>query len=169
MNGRDAVLEGFRPKEMERQAGVYIAGADEADRWLQDRASGREQGTEYAWAVVEGDGGTGRRVLGNVMLSAIDRRHDTAWISYWTVEAARGRGVASEALRMMSSWAIDDLGLFRLELGHRTNNVASCRVATAAGYPVEGLERGKLLYDGERFDVETHARLATDPDSGSAN
>jgi RimJ/RimL family protein N-acetyltransferase len=167
MNDRDAVLEAFRPEDMERQAGAYIAGADEADRWLRERAEGRERGAEYAWAVVEGDSGTGRRVVGNVMLSAIDRRHDTAWISYWTVEASRGRGVASEALRMMSRWAFEDLSLFRLELGHRTNNPGSCKVASAAGYPVEGLERAKLSYDGERFDVETHARLATDPEPGA--
>lgn len=43
------------------------------------------------------------------------------------------------------------------------NNPASCRVATRAGYPAEGVERAKLRYGDERFDVETHARLATDP------
>jgi len=48
-------------------------------------------------------------------------------------------------------------------LGHRVNNPASCRVATRAGYPAEGVERAKLRYGDERFDVETHARLATDP------
>jgi RimJ/RimL family protein N-acetyltransferase len=52
--------------------------------------------------------------------------------------------------------------LFRLELGHRVNNPASCRVASRAGFLVEGLERQKLAYDGVRFDVELHARLATD-------
>jgi RimJ/RimL family protein N-acetyltransferase len=52
--------------------------------------------------------------------------------------------------------------LFRLELGHRVNNPASCRVASRAGFAVEGLERQKLLYDGVRYDVELHARLATD-------
>lgn len=76
---------------------------------------------------------------------------------------ARGRGVATTAVRAVAASALDDLGRFRLELGHRTNNPASCRVATAAGFPVEGLERAKLGYGGERFDVELHARLATDP------
>jgi len=31
------------------------------------------------------------------------------------------------------------------------------------GFIVEGLQRGKLRYDGQRYDVELHARLATDP------
>jgi ribosomal-protein-alanine N-acetyltransferase len=36
-------------------------------------------------------------------------------------------------------------------------------VATGAGFAVEGLERAKLRYDGERFDLELHARPVTDP------
>ncbi|WP_440697198.1 GNAT family N-acetyltransferase [Clavibacter nebraskensis] len=45
------------------------------------------------------------------------------------------------------------------------NNPASCRVARRAGFIAEGIERAKLRYGDERFDVETHARLATDPPS----
>lgn len=65
------------------------------------------------------------------------------------------------ALATISAAAFDD-GLFRLELGHRVNNLASCKVATSAGFIPEGIERQKLLYGAERFDVETHARLRTD-------
>jgi RimJ/RimL family protein N-acetyltransferase len=65
-------------------------------------------------------------------------------------------------LTSVSTWAFD-ARLFRLELGHRLNNPASCRVATIAGFRAEGVERQKLRYGSERFDVETHARLATDP------
>jgi len=36
-------------------------------------------------------------------------------------------------------------------------------VASAAGFRAEGIERDKLRYGTERYDVETHARLATDP------
>lgn len=100
--------------------------------------------------------------LGNLGLAHIERRHQTAWAYYWLAEPARGRGYAARGLRAVADWAFRD-GLFRLELGHRVSNPASCRVATAAGFTAEGIERAKLRYGGERFDVETHARLATDP------
>jgi hypothetical protein len=38
----------------------------------------------------------------------------------------------------VARWAFDDAELFRLELGHRVNNPASCGVARAAGFAVEG-------------------------------
>ncbi|MDQ1125161.1 RimJ/RimL family protein N-acetyltransferase [Microbacterium sp. SORGH_AS 505] len=109
------------------------------------------------WAV-EIDG----RAVGNVAATGIEFRHQTAWMSYWLAPFARGRGVAVASLARVSDWAFR-IGLHRLELGHRVNNPASCRVAHAAGYLAEGVERDKLRYGDERHDVETHARLATDP------
>lgn len=54
-------------------------------------------------------------------------------------------------------------GHFRLELGYRVDNPASCRVATRADFITEGTEGAELRYGDARFAVETHARLATDP------
>ena len=101
--------------------------------------------------------------VGNVGLSSIDRRHQTAWTYYWVAASHRGQGLATRALATVSGWAFGELDLFRLELGHRVNNPASCRVASRAGFVAESVERSKLRYGTDRFDVETHARLATDP------
>lgn len=113
------------------------------------------------WAVVEGG-----VAVGNVGASAIEFRHQTAWMYYWLSVAVRGKGLATGALIAVSDWAFEN-GLYRLELGHRVNNPASCRVATAAGFRSEGIEREKLRYGTDRYDVETHARLATDPTPGA--
>lgn len=67
------------------------------------------------------------------------------------------------------TWAISvdraefDDSLFRLELGYRVNNPASCRMAMGAGFVAESIQRQKLRYGVERFDVQTRARLRTDP------
>ncbi|MHA6763807.1 GNAT family N-acetyltransferase [Streptacidiphilus sp. PAMC 29251] len=154
-----AVLAAFAPAEMVRQAGRPILDAADALLWLADRRRDWDGRTGYSWAVVDHRA----TVLGSVTVSSVDRRHDTGWVSYWIVESARGRGVAAAAAGALCGWAFEDLGLFRLELGHRTNNPASCRVAERAGFKVEGLERAKLRYGEKRYDVELHARLATDP------
>ena len=100
--------------------------------------------------------------VGNVGLSAIEHRHGTAWASYWLAGAARGKGYATAALAAAADWAFEN-DVFRIELGHRVNNPASCAVARRAGFIAEGIERQKLRYGDRRFDVELHARLRTDP------
>ncbi|MYW03018.1 GNAT family N-acetyltransferase [Streptomyces sp. SID3343] len=154
----EVVVGAFAAPEMSRQASREILSAADAHLWLSDRERDRQAGTGYSWAVV----GRNAAVLGCVAVTAVDRRHDTGWVSYWTVEAARGRGVAAAGVRAAARWAFAELKLYRLELGHRLDNPASCRVAERAGFVVEGVQRGKLRYGDVRHDVELHARLATD-------
>ncbi|MEW1758233.1 GNAT family N-acetyltransferase [Streptomyces cyaneofuscatus] len=153
-----AVLRAFAPAEMDRQSDRPVSDRADALAWIADRT--REWGarTGYSWAVVGEEG----EALGCVAVRAVNRAHDTGWVSYWTTEAARGRGVAPAGVRALARWAFGELGLYRLELGHRTDNPASCRVAVRAGFAPEGIERGKLRYGDVRYDVERHARLADD-------
>ncbi|MFG3715348.1 GNAT family N-acetyltransferase [Micromonospora sp. NPDC047730] len=101
------------------------------------------------------------RLLGSVSLFRIHDRN--ASIGYWTVAAARGRGIASRAVVRLTGWAFAALGLHRIELCHAVANPASCRVAQRAGYLAEGTLRESYRYgDGRRYDEHLHARLATD-------
>lgn len=100
--------------------------------------------------------------VGDIGITSMEFNHGTAWVSYWVSAEFRGRGLTTRGLATASDWAFSE-GLFRLELGHRVNNPASCKVATRAGFAAEGIERAKLRYGVDRYDVETHARLATDP------
>ncbi|MCK1796900.1 GNAT family N-acetyltransferase [Streptomyces sp. XM4193] len=153
-----AVRGAFDEPQMRQQSREPVECDASAARWIEDRVREWDEGSGFAFAVVDRDGG----VVGNMAVGSVNRAHRVGWVSYWTTAAARGRGVAAEACRTVSEWAFRDAELFRLEIGHRTNNTASCRVALAAGYAVEGWQRQKLEYDGVRHDVELHARLATD-------
>ncbi|WP_436738884.1 GNAT family N-acetyltransferase [Streptomyces sp. BBFR102] len=164
-----AVLGAFATAEMARQSGRPVTTLAEAAAWITDRRAAREAGREHSFAVLApgaGDHAEGGRLLGNVTVGAVDPVHQTGWISYWTLASARGRGVATTGLCALADWAFTEVGPFRLELGHRTNNPASCAVARRAGFAVEGLERARLRYGDRRYDVERHARLATDEAGG---
>lgn len=160
-----AVLGAFGDPEMRQQTAEPIDAPAAARRWLEQWEERWAAGTAYSFAVVRTPhGATGDdTVLGSVTVGPIDRVHATGWVAYWTTRSARGQGVATAGCRSLARWAFDTLDLFRLELGHRVNNPASCRVAHASGFRVEGLQRQKLCYDGVRYDTELHARLVTDP------
>lgn len=113
-------------------------------------------GDHCAVAVTEDD-----RLIGLVVVT-VDRANRSGWVSYWMNASHRGRGWMARAVATVADRALGDEGLERLELGHRANNPASGRVATAAGFVVEGVERSKFLIDGERADVICYGRLPTD-------
>jgi RimJ/RimL family protein N-acetyltransferase len=76
------------------------------------------------------DATTGQR-LGNIVL-----RFDATVgeVSYWVAASARGRGVATRALRLLSEWAFAALGLSEIRLWTHADNLASRLVAERAGY-----------------------------------
>jgi RimJ/RimL family protein N-acetyltransferase len=93
-------------------------------------------------------------------LTPIDRIGE---VGYWVAPWARGRGVATAAVITITSWGFK-YGLARIELFARTDNLASQRVAIAAGYQWEGCRRGVTIdRTGIRGDVSAWARLSTDP------
>jgi [ribosomal protein S5]-alanine N-acetyltransferase len=139
--------------EMAYQGGIVDRAS--AVAWI-GRVADLDNG--HVYAVADADD----HPVGCVAVTNIDR-HQVGWTWYWTLAEVRGQGIARDALRALSDWAHHDAGLYRLELGHRMNNPASCGVAGSAGFLYEGLERQRLAYDGTRYDVERHARLATDP------
>jgi RimJ/RimL family protein N-acetyltransferase len=132
-----------------------------AEQWCRDGADWSD-GTHATWHAVLRETG---RMVGNVSLFAIDDDDAVGKIGYRVLPAARGRGVARQMVDAVTRWAFTERGLARVQLEHAVPNVASCRVALAAGFRVEGtLRSGYAVPDGPREDVHVHGRLATDPD-----
>ncbi|GAA1824740.1 GNAT family N-acetyltransferase [Luedemannella flava] len=113
----------------------------------------REAGA--CWAVTR----DGVEVLGRIALGSIDLNDGVAGCGYWTVPAARGAGVAPRALTALSAWTLGPAGFHRLYLEHSTRNGASCRVATKAGFALEGTQRSAAVHADGRHDMHLHARI----------
>jgi RimJ/RimL family protein N-acetyltransferase len=74
-----------------------------------------------------------------------------ARIGYWVSADARGHGVCTRALRLLSRFGHEDLGLQRLELITDPDNVASQRVAEKVGFRREGVLRAHLRHGDGRI------------------
>jgi RimJ/RimL family protein N-acetyltransferase len=129
---------------------------EEAAAWVVARHRRRALESGADWAVTrEGS------VLGRVGLRTLDLGEGLAEVAYWVTPAARGRGVAGRAVDALAIWALDVVGLHRLDLRHSVRNVASCRVAVRCGFVVEGTARSSAQHADGWHDMHLHARLAT--------
>jgi RimJ/RimL family protein N-acetyltransferase len=101
-------------------------------------------------------------VLGVVGLKPPDR-FGGGEVGYWLAPGARGRGVATTAVRALAAWAFAQ-GMPRIALLADVENVASQQVALRSGFEREGVLRGAgTSRDGARTDLAAFARLASDP------
>lgn len=101
----------------------------------------RRAGTLFPFAVRDGDTG---ELLGGCELGPLGG--GVANLSYWTHPRHRGRGVASQAVRVLCERAFVEMGVRRIELAADADNAASRAVALRNGFREAGVRGGQVLY-----------------------
>jgi RimJ/RimL family protein N-acetyltransferase len=71
----------------------------------------------------------------------------------------RGRGLGTEATRLILAHAFDTVGLHRVELSVYAFNPRARRVYDKVGFVYEGTMRDALRWDGEWIDADTMSIL----------
>jgi RimJ/RimL family protein N-acetyltransferase len=127
--------------------------------WYESYERRRAANEGEAFAITGDDGA----FLGLALAPSIDEEAAEAELGYLVAAHARGRGVASAALELLTRWAFDERGIERAYLLIDVDNPASKRVAERAGYRLEGVMRSTYLKQGRRGDTELWSRLSSDP------
>jgi RimJ/RimL family protein N-acetyltransferase len=127
--------------------------------WLEFYEEGRREGKREAFAAVDAEDGS---FLGLGLAFGIDREGRQLELGYVVAPPARGRGVATRTLELLTDWAFSELDALRIELWISADNEASKHVAERAGYRYEGTLRSYHFKQGIRDDFEVWSRLASD-------
>jgi len=128
-----------------------------ARAYLDSQEQARRRGEQIGLALVEPDDHD--VVLGGGSLNDVDLEQGCAAIGYWLAPHARGRGVATHAVRLIAGWAFRDLQLARLEITCGPDNRASQRVAERCGFIREGVLRAHIPFKGTRRDTVVFSLL----------
>jgi ribosomal-protein-alanine N-acetyltransferase len=83
-------------------------------------------------------------------------------VGYWLLPEARRKGLATRSVRLISRWALRELGLARLSLFTEPSNERSQRVAERSGFVREGVLRSYAELGGRRVDNVVFSLLPTD-------
>ncbi|MGC0153987.1 GNAT family N-acetyltransferase [Chromobacterium vaccinii] len=134
---------------------VRPQSAADAEALLRQQMEGNDAG-RCAHRVILADG----EIAGICSLHGISAAHRYARLGYWLADSHVGRGVMSRALGQLLSYAFEDLGLHRLELGCAPENLRSCRVAERLGFKLEGELRDAQFLGGRFWNMRCYGLLA---------
>ncbi len=100
------------------------------------------------------------RHVGNIKLGPIDRHHLLGEVGIMIGDReAWGRGVGSEAIRMLADIAREELGLRKLTAGCYASNKGSAKAFERAGFTIEGIRPRHFLLNGRPEDLILMARF----------
>ena len=134
------------------------APAGFAATWLGRYEEGWRDGSRAGFAIVTLEG----EFVGMAMFVQLEHQGRQGEIGYVVAPAARGNGVATRAVRLLTEWGFSELGLERIELWIDTTNAGSERVAERAGYVREGVLRSYWFKEEIRRDFGVWSRLRGD-------
>jgi RimJ/RimL family protein N-acetyltransferase len=116
-------------------------------------SAGVQPVTSFAIVVVnEPSGGIG-------ISAGYDVERFSAEIGYWLGEPFWGRGIAAEAVRLVSAYAFDECHLLRLFALPFADNRQSRRVLEKAGYTCEGTLKSSAVKGGVARDQALYAAV----------
>ncbi|MCB5182499.1 GNAT family N-acetyltransferase [Streptomyces antimicrobicus] len=150
-----ALLPSFTDAEGARLTGSH-GTFDEAGlrTWYRTR---HDQDGRLDLAVV--DRATGRTV-GEAVLTAWDPDNESCSFRIGLVPGTYGRGIGTEATRLLVGHGFEALGLHRISLEVYAFNPRARRAYEKVGFRVEGVMRDALLWEGERVDATLMSILA---------
>jgi RimJ/RimL family protein N-acetyltransferase len=104
--------------------------------------------------------------VGTASVTHIDRRHQVCEIDLAIMEAdRRGQGLGTETVRLLTGYAIRELGMHNVQLRVFAFNHAGVRAYEKAGFREYGRRREAWLHDGRRWDIVFMEVLASEWDS----
>jgi ribosomal-protein-alanine N-acetyltransferase len=100
--------------------------------------------------------------VGSVLLHSVAERHRRCEIGFWLIPAARGQGLAPEAVSRFVAFIFDELPIDRIEMTTTPDNAHARRLAARLGFSEEGMFRKRNVERGVRVDLVTFGLLSQD-------
>jgi RimJ/RimL family protein N-acetyltransferase len=155
----DTIAPAFRDPAVGGEASLPPVDAETLRAMLREQLPGmRAQGLLAAYVLEDI---RSRELLGGASLHHFDPLRDVVEVGYWLFVAARGRGIATRAVRQMTEHALSN-GIWRVEAHVRTGNTASERVLERLGFQREGVKRRYLRHGNDRVDATLFSLLPGD-------
>jgi RimJ/RimL family protein N-acetyltransferase len=129
-----ALAAGWEMPDLQRWTAVPdLRGEHEARRWIEGTPMLREGGRSLDLLITDADD---HRPLGEVGLTGFGRQGGRdAEVGWWVLEEERGRGVATRAVDLLTTWALGPpLHVDELIAWVDRENPASEKVAERAGF-----------------------------------
>ncbi len=153
----EAVAPAFLDPDVGGEASLPPVDADTLRAMLRDQLPQlRELGLMSPYVILDGE-----TILGGANLHHFDPMRDAVEVGYWLFASARGRGIATRAVRAMIEHAFVN-GIYRVEAHVRVGNERSEKVLERLGFVREGVKRRQLRHEGVRVDATLFSRLADD-------
>lgn len=123
---------------------------EESETFIKKVEENWQTAEQFGFAIFDAET---KKFLGGIGLNQPNHIYKFYNFGYWIRVSQQKRGIASEATRLLSKTAFENLPINRIEILTAIENTASQKVAEKAGATREGVLRNRLLIGGRIHDA----------------
>jgi ribosomal-protein-serine acetyltransferase len=138
----------------------WAADADDVETHREFIRRTRRQLVEndgFQAAILDGDA-----IVGVIGFHRIDWPNAATSLGYWIAKSSQGRGIVTEAVRALTTYAFDTWKLNRVEIRAAIGNTRSAAIPLRLGFVQEGVLRQVERHRKEFKDLAVYSMLAAD-------
>ena len=124
-----------------------------------------KRGTGYGFVILKDGVVVGQLNVANVQHGSVS----SATIGYWIAKSAAGQNIMPTAVALAIDFLMDEIGLHRVEIDIRPENLPSLRVVEKLGLRQEGLKERFIHIDGAWRDHKIFAITAEEKKGSMLN
>jgi RimJ/RimL family protein N-acetyltransferase len=125
-----------------------------ASEWIKDSTKAKTKKTRFA-IVIDG------KAVGGISFSlqeSINERK-VAHIGYWLSEDYWGKGIMSQAVKLMTRYIFKNFDVVRIQAGVFDYNNGSAKVLEKSGFKLEGRLRKNLIKEDKFYDELVYGKI----------
>ena len=100
------------------------------------------------------------QLVGGIGLYPVDTTHKKTSVAYWLAEEFQGKGIMTDSLKVVISYAFIEMKLNRLEVCCAIGNIKSSALPKKLGFVFEGISRESEWWYEHFIDMEVYSLLA---------
>ena len=94
-----------------------------------------------------------KKHVGNIKLGKINWEHKNTEVSFFIGDKKFwGKGIASNSLKKVVSFATNTLNLKKINAGYYENNFGSAKVFSNCNFKVEGIKKKQIIFENKRIN-----------------
>ena len=101
-------------------------------------------------------------LCGVIEISDINYEDMNAHVGYWIGSGYRGKGIATQSLRLLCRFAHDNMKMHKLHTRVLSFNIQSIRVLISNGFFIEGYLRDQFFLDGQYYGFYSLGKILED-------
>jgi len=154
------------PKSQSMLSEPVYSTKDEVKALLDKYITSYQREDYYRWAIIEKESAV---CIGQLAIFLVDSKNHFCEIEYCIGSNFQRKGYCSEAVKSVIDYAFEQIGIHKMQVCHKENNIASKGVIQKCGFTYEGTLRDYFFMDGHYVSRLYYSMLRSEWESSHFN